>query len=87
MLGNAVPATQFFNKEVEPGNEAIERNNFNNHVMQEMDALFKEPASKKYKRPLYLFPIIGVAWFWHAPLFLFIKTFAAYKTKGTVFYD
>jgi 1-acyl-sn-glycerol-3-phosphate acyltransferase len=87
MLGNAVPATQFFNKDVEPGNEAIERNNFNNHVMQEMDALFKEPASKKYKRPLYLFPIIGVAWFWHAPLFLFIKTFAAYKTKGTVFYD
>jgi 1-acyl-sn-glycerol-3-phosphate acyltransferase len=87
MLANAVPATQFFNKGVEPGNAAIERNNFNNHVVQEMDALFKEPACKKYKRPLYLFPIIGVAWFWHAPLYLFIKTFAAYKTKGTVFYD
>jgi hypothetical protein len=55
--------------------------------MQEMLSLYKEPASKKYKRPLYLFPIIGVAWFWHAPLFLMIKTFVAYKTKGTVFYD
>ena len=87
MLGNAVPATRFFNKDVEQGSAAIERNNFNNHVMQEMDALFKEPSSKKYKRPLYLFPIVGVAWFWHAPLFLMIKTFAAYKTKGTVFYD
>lgn len=87
LLGNAVPATQFFNKDVEPRNAATERNNFNNHVMQEMLSMYKEPASKKYKRPLYLFPIIGVAWFWHAPLFLMIKTFVAYKTKGTVFYD
>lgn len=87
MLGTTVPATQFFNKTAVPENTAIERNNFNNHVMQEMASLFKEPPSKKYKRPLYLFPIIGIAWFWHAPLFLLIKTFVAYKTKGTVFYD
>ena len=87
LLGNAVPATQFFNKDVEPRNAATERNNFNNHVMQEMVALFKEPASKKYKRPLYLFPIIGIAWLWHAPLYISIKTFVAHKTKGTVFYD
>ena len=87
MLGSTVSATQFFNKTAEPENAATQRNNFNNHVMQEMASLYKEPPSKKYKRPLYLFPIIGIAWFWHAPLFLLIKTFAAYKTKGTVFYD
>ena len=87
MLGRTVSATQFFNKTAEPENAATQRNNFNNHVMQEMASLYKEPPSKKYKRPLYLFPIIGIAWFWHAPLFLLIKTFAAYKTKGTVFYD
>jgi hypothetical protein len=55
--------------------------------MEQMILLFKEPPSKKYKRPIYLFPIIGIAWFWHAPLFLMIKTFVAHKTKGTVFYD
>lgn len=87
MIGSTVPATQFFNKNAVAENAAIERNNFNNHVMEEMVALFKEPPSKKYKRPLYLFPIIGIAWFWHAPLYLMIKTFAAHKTKGTVFYD
>ena len=87
MLGSTVPATQFFNKSALAENAAMERNNFNNHVMREMISLFKEPASKKYKRPIYLFPIIGVAWFWHAPLFLMIKTFVAHKTKGTVFYD
>ena len=87
MLGNTVSANQFFNNTAEPENIAIQRNNFNNHVMREMLSLYKEPPSKKYKRPLYLFPIIGIAWFWHAPLFLLIKTFAAYKTKGTVFYD
>ena len=87
MMGSTVPATQFFNKNAVAENAAIERNNFNNHVMEEMVALFKEPPSKKYKRPLYLFPIIGIAWFWHAPLYLMIKTFAAHKTKGTVFYD
>jgi 1-acyl-sn-glycerol-3-phosphate acyltransferase len=87
MLGSTVPATQFFNKSVLAENEANQRNNFNNHVMEQMTSLFKEPPSKKYKRPIYLFPIIGVAWFWHAPLFLIIKTFVAYKTKGTVFYD
>ena len=87
MLGTTVSANQFFNKTEEPENTAIQRNNFNNHVMREMLSLYKEPPSKKYKRPLYLFPIIGIAWFWHAPLFLLIKTFAAYKTKGTVFYD
>lgn len=87
MLGTTVSANQFFNMTEEPENTAIQRNNFNNHVMQEMLSLYKEPPSKKYKRPLYLFPIIGIAWFWHAPLFLLIKTFAAYKTKGTVFYD
>jgi 1-acyl-sn-glycerol-3-phosphate acyltransferase len=87
MLGSIVPATQFFNKSALAENAAMERNNFNNHVMREMISLFKEPASKKYKRPIYLFPIIGVAWFWHAPLFLMIKTFVAHKTKGTVFYD
>jgi 1-acyl-sn-glycerol-3-phosphate acyltransferase len=87
MLGSTVPATQFFNKSVLAENEANQRNNFNNHVMEQMTSLFKEPPSKKYKRPIYLFPIIGVAWFWHAPLFLMIKTFVAYKTKGTVFYD
>ncbi len=86
-MGSTVPATQFFNKNAVAENAAIERNNFNNHVMEEMVALFKEPPSKKYKRPLYLFPIIGIAWFWHAPLYLMIKTFAAHKTKGTVFYD
>ncbi|MFM6969451.1 MAG: 1-acyl-sn-glycerol-3-phosphate acyltransferase [Sediminibacterium sp.] len=87
MLGTTVSAIQFFNNTAEPENLAIQRNNFNNHVMREMLSLYKEPPSKKYKRPLYLFPIIGIAWFWHAPLFLLIKTFAAYKTKGTVFYD
>jgi len=87
MLGSAFPATQFFNKNAVAENAAIERNNFNNHVMKEMVPLFKEPPSKKYKRPLYLFPIIGIAWFWHAPLFLMIKSFVAHKTKGTVFYD
>ena len=87
MLGTTVSANQFFNNTAEPENIAIQRNNFNNHVMREMLSLYKEPPSKKYKRPLYLFPIIGIAWFWHAPLFLLIKTFAAYKTKGTVFYD
>jgi 1-acyl-sn-glycerol-3-phosphate acyltransferase len=87
MMGSTVPATQFFNKNAVAENAAIERNNFNNHVMEEMVALFKEPPSKKYKRPLYLFPIIGIAWFWHAPLYLMIKTFAAHKTKGTVFFD
>ena len=87
MLGSTVQATQFFNKSALAENAAMERNNFNNHVMREMISLFKEPASKKYKRPIYLFPIIGVAWFWHAPLFLMIKTFVAHKTKGTVFYD
>jgi len=87
MLGSTVQATQFFNKSAIAENAAMERNNFNNYVMREMISLFKEPPSKKYKRPIYLFPIIGVAWFWHAPLFLMIKTFVAHKTKGTVFYD
>jgi 1-acyl-sn-glycerol-3-phosphate acyltransferase len=87
MMGSTVPATQFFNKNAVAENAAIERNNFNNHVMEEMVALFKEPPSKKYKRPLYLFPIIGIAWLWHTPLYISIKTFVAYKTKGTVFYD
>jgi hypothetical protein len=87
MLGSTVQATQFFNKSAIAENAAMERNNFNNYVMREMISLFKEPPSKKYKRPVYLFPIIGVAWFWHAPLFLMIKTFVAHKTKGTVFYD
>jgi hypothetical protein len=87
MLGSAVPATTFFTSNTDQQNEATQRNNFNNHVMEQMTSLFKEPASKKYKRPLYLFPIIGIAWFWHAPLFVSIKTFVAHKTKGTVFYD
>ena len=87
MLGSTVQATQFFNKSAIAENAAMERNNFNNYVMREMISLFKEPPSKNYKRPIYLFPIIGVAWFWHAPLFLMIKTFVAHKTKGTVFYD
>ena len=87
MLGYAFPATQFFNKNPVAENAAIERNNFNNHVMEQMTSLFKEPPSKKYKRPIYLFPIIGIAWLWHTPLFLMIKTFVAHKTKGTVFYD
>lgn len=87
MLGTTVLATQFFNKNALTENAAMERNNFNNHVMQEMISHFKEPPSKKYKRPIYLFPIVGVAWFWHAPLYLMIKTFVAHKTKGTVFYD
>jgi len=87
MLGSAFPATTFFTTNTEQQNEASQRNNFNNHVMREMISLFKEPPSKRYKRPIYLFPIIGIAWFWHAPLFLMIKTFVAHKTKGTVFYD
>jgi len=87
MLGFAVPATTFFTSNTEQQNEASQRNNFNNHVMEQMTSLFKEPPSKKYKRPLYLFPIIGVAWLWHAPLYISIKTFVAHKTKGTVFYD
>ena len=87
MLGSAFPVTTFFTTNTEQQNEASQRNNFNNYVMREMISLFKEPPSKKYKRPTYLFPIIGVAWFWHAPLFLMIKTFVAHKTKGTVFYD
>jgi hypothetical protein len=87
MLGSAFLATTFFTSNTEHQNEANQRNNFNNHVMEQMTSLFKEPPPKKYKRPIYLFPIIGVAWFWHAPLFLMIKTFVAYKTKGTVFYD
>jgi len=87
MLGSAVPATMFFTSNTEQQNEASQRNNFNNHVMEQMTSLFKEPPSKKYKRPLYLFPIIGIAWLWHAPLYISIKTFVAHKTKGTVFYD
>jgi hypothetical protein len=87
MLGGTAAATQFFNKTAAAESAAIERNNFNNHVMEQMISLFKEPPSKKYKRPLYLFPIIGIAWFWHAPLYISIKTFVAQKTKGTVFYD
>jgi hypothetical protein len=87
MLGSPFPATTFFTTNTKQQNEASQRNNFNNHVMEQMTSLFKEPPPKKYKRPIYLFPIIGVAWFWHAPLFLMIKTFVAYKTKGTVFYD
>jgi hypothetical protein len=87
MLGSAFPATTFFTSNTEHQNEANQRNNFNNHVMEQMTSLFKEPPSKKYKRPLYLFPIIGIAWLWHTPLYISIKTFVAYKTKGTVFYD
>jgi 1-acyl-sn-glycerol-3-phosphate acyltransferase len=87
MLGSTVPATQFFDKTVVAENAATQRNNFNNHVMQEMLSLFKEPPTKKYKRPIYLFPVVGIAWFWHAPLYLTIKTFVSHKTKGTVFYD
>ena len=87
MLGSAVPATTFFTSNTVQQNEASQRNNFNNHVMEQMTSLFKEPPSKKYKRPLYLFPIIGIAWLWHTPLYISIKTFVAYKTKGTVFYD
>jgi len=87
MLGKNVAATEFFKTNTAYQNAALERNNFNNHVMEEMTSLFKEPPSKKYKRPLYLFPIIGIAWFWHAPLYVLIKTFVVHKTKGTVFYD
>ena len=87
MLGSAVPATTFFTSNTVQQNEASQRNNFNNHVMEQMTSLFKEPPSKKYKRPLYLFPIIGIAWLWHAPFYISIKTFVAHKTKGTVFYD
>ena len=87
MLGSEVPATDFFTSIIAHQNEAMQRNNFNNYVMEQMSSLFKEPPSKKYKRPLYLFPIVGIAWFWHAPLYISIKTFVAHKTKGTVFYD
>lgn len=87
MIGSSVPATAFFSSLTPATGAAIERNNFNNHIKQEMDVLFKEPPSKKYKRPLFLFPIIGIAWLWHAPLFLITKSMVAYKTKGTVFYD
>jgi len=87
MLGKNVAATEFFKTNTAYQNAALERNNFNNHIMEEMTSLFKEPPSKKYKRPLYLFPIIGIAWFWHAPLYVLIKTFVVHKTKGTVFYD
>jgi len=87
MLGKNVAATEFFKTNTAYQNAALERNNFNNHVMEEMTSLFKEPPSKKYKRPLYLFPIICIAWFWHAPLYVLIKSFVVHKTKGTVFYD
>jgi 1-acyl-sn-glycerol-3-phosphate acyltransferase len=87
MLGKNVAAAEFFKTNTAYQNAALERNNFNNHVMEEMTSLFKEPPSKKYKRPLFLFPIIGIAWFWHAPLYVLIKTFVVHKTKGTVFYD
>jgi hypothetical protein len=87
MLGKTFSAGLYFNKDASPATRALERNNFNNDVMQEMASLFKEPPSKKYKRPIYLFPVVGIAWFWHAPLYLTIKIFVAHKTKGTVFYD
>ena len=87
MLGTSFSAGLYFTSDSTLAEMSLERNNFNNTVMQEMVSLFKEPPSKKYKRPIYLFPIIGIAWFWHAPLFLIIKNFVAYKTKGTVFYD
>ena len=87
MLGTSFSAGLYFTSDSTPASMSLERNNFNNTVMQEMVSLFKEPPSKKYKRPIYLFPIIGIAWFWHAPLFLIIKNFVAYKTKGTVFFD
>lgn len=87
MLGKTFSAGLYFNKDASSATRALERNSFNNDVMQEMASLFKEPPSKKYKRPIYLFPVVGIAWFWHAPLYLTIKTFVAHKTKGTVFYD
>ena len=87
MLGKTFSAGVYFRADSTSSSMALERNNFNNHVMQEMVSVFKEPPSKKYKRPIYLFPIVGVAWFWHAPFYLIIKTFVAHKTKGTVFYD
>ena len=87
MLGKTFSAGVYFRADSTSSSMALERNNFNNHVMQEMVSIFKEPPSKKYKRPIYLFPIVGVAWFWHAPFYLIIKTFVAHKTKGTVFYD
>jgi 1-acyl-sn-glycerol-3-phosphate acyltransferase len=87
MLGKTFSAGVYFRADSTSSSMALERNNFNNHVMQEMVSIFKEPPSKKYKRLIYLFPIVGVAWFWHAPFYLIIKTFVAHKTKGTVFYD
>ena len=87
MLGKTFSAGVYFRADSTSSSMALERNNFNNHVMQEMVSIFKEPPPKKYKRPIYLFPIVGVAWFWHAPFYLIIKTFVAHKTKGTVFYD
>ena len=87
MLGKTFSAGVYFRADSTSSSMPLERNNFNNHVMQEMVSIFKEPPSKKYKRPIYLFPIVGVAWFWHAPFYLIIKTFVAHKTKGTVFYD
>ena len=87
MLGKTFSAGVYFRADSTSSSMALERNNFNNHVMQEMVSVFKEPPSKKYIRPIYLFPIVGVAWFWHAPFYLIIKTFVAHKTKGTVFYD
>lgn len=87
MLGTTFSAGLYFNKNASPDRIALERNNFNSYVMQQMASLFKIPPSKKYRRPIYLFPVIGIAWFWHAPFFLTIKTLVAYTTKGTVFYD
>lgn len=87
MVGTTFSAGLYFNKNASPDRIALERNNFNNHVMQQMASLFKIPSSKKYRRPIYLFPVIGIAWFWHAPFFLIIKRWVAYTTKGTVFYD
>jgi len=47
MLGKNVAATEFFKTNTAYQNAALERNNFNNHIMEEMTSLFKEPPSKK----------------------------------------
>ena len=63
MLGKTFSAGVYFRADSTSSSMALERNNFNNHVMQEMVSIFKEPPSKKYKRPIYLFPVVGTAWF------------------------
>jgi 1-acyl-sn-glycerol-3-phosphate acyltransferase len=87
MIGKKVDAALFFSKSASLITPAEARNNFNQHCRSEMLGIYNLPPTKNYKRPLYLLPVIGLAWIAHSPLFFIIRSFVAHRTKGSVFYD